>query len=313
LSLPAAHVGGFSVITRCLWGRAAVVLPETPFSGTSSDPSALLQAASGGRATLMSLVPTQLHALVEHAAHPPSSLRAVLLGGAPASFELLQRARELGWPVLPSYGLTEACSQVATAHPDTPRQRGVGRALPGVGLRIVDGEIQVSGPTLLSGYLKRDGGLVPALDEQGWLHTGDLGFIDDDGNLVVEGRSAELINTGGEKVFAEKVERCALEHPEVLEACAMGVPDSRWGQKVVLVVVPKTKPESGVVLASLETKLRSGLDAWFSDRLADFERPKATLFTTTLFRGPTGKVARPRLLSWAISQLTNAAKPEVPG
>ena len=165
----------------------------------SFSPQHLLATVRRHRVTLLSLVPTMLHRLLR-APGPglPRCVRGILLGGAPASEALLEEARAREWPVLPTYGLTEACSQVATA----PRPGGgVGDGLmplPEVHVRVVDGDgvevgigdpgaILVRGPILLSGYLLAHG-LVPGVDDGGWLDTGDDGWVAGDGRLHVLGR-----------------------------------------------------------------------------------------------------------------------------
>ncbi|HEU4535466.1 MAG TPA: AMP-binding protein, partial [Polyangiaceae bacterium] len=196
LSTPIAHVGGLSIVTRCLLARRTVVL--APWAG--ADLGAFAEDVSRHRVTLLSLVPTMLHRLLaaDGGWRPPGHVRAALLGGAPASAALLREAAARGAPVLTTYGLSEACSQVATQAPGTPPDaaRGVGAPLPGVEVRVEGGEILVRGPTLMSGYL---GGADPRRDG-GWFPTGDLGAFDERGRLHVLGRRAETIITGGENV-----------------------------------------------------------------------------------------------------------------
>jgi O-succinylbenzoic acid--CoA ligase len=239
LSMPLAHVGGLSVLTRALMARRTAVLARVQVAA----PERLIDVVARHRVTLASLVPTQLQALfdAEPSHRPPAHLRAILLGGAASSSALLATAAERGFPVLATYGLTEACSQVATQVAGTrpgPEQ-GCGPPLAGVRVRIEDGEIQIAGPTLMTGYLA--GGappLCPLVDGE-WFATGDLGRFDDAGRLHVQGRRKELIITGGENVHPLEVERALEACTAVAAACAFGVPDAVWGEVLAAAVVAR--------------------------------------------------------------------------
>ncbi|HCP45104.1 MAG TPA: 2-succinylbenzoate--CoA ligase, partial [Deltaproteobacteria bacterium] len=153
LSIPLAHIGGLSIVTRCLAGQRAVVLqPENRF-----EPGELIELVEATSTTLWSLVPTMLTRLLRARPEltPPQSLRAVLVGGATAPTALIREARERRWPILTTYGLTEASAQVATQPADQREAPpgAVGLPLPGVEVRVIDGEVQVRGATLFSGYL----------------------------------------------------------------------------------------------------------------------------------------------------------------
>jgi O-succinylbenzoic acid--CoA ligase len=220
------------------------------------------------------------------------SLRAVLVGGGPIPEPLLARARARGLPVLPTYGLTEAASQVATAAPgDADRPAGsVGRALPGITVRIgaADtegfGEILVRGPTVMAGYLGRADDTAAGL-RNGWLHTGDLGRLDDEGRLTVADRRSDLIVTGGENVYPREVETVLLAHPAVREAAVYGVTDPEWGQRVAAAVVARAD-------ATLDGE---ALRAWCGERLAAFKVPRAIALVAALPRTTGGKLQRRRL------------------
>lgn len=281
LGLPLAHVGGLSVVTRCLAARRAIVLPE---NGTANATQLLARAIATARVTLLSLVPAQLARLLSVAGFElPTAVRAILLGGAPASGELLERAAVRHWPVLPTYGLTEGCSQVSTqAYARRfSADADVGRPLAGTELRLVDGEIQIRGPTLFSGYYP--GGERP-LTQDGWFPTGDLGELDPRGGLLVRGRKSELIITGGEKVLPSDVEAELVLCPGVAAACVLGVADPIFGEIVAAVVV--REPDSGL---SESDVLEFG-----RRRLASYRRPRRVVFVAALPETPSGKLDRTR-------------------
>ncbi|HHN75207.1 MAG TPA: 2-succinylbenzoate--CoA ligase, partial [Acidobacteria bacterium] len=204
LALPLAHVGGLSVLLRCLAARRCVVVPP------DTTPATLGRLLAGGRVSLASLVPTQLRRILdaEPALEARAPLRAILLGGAPADPALLARAAARRLPVLVTYGLSEAGSQVTTQLPGTPPDpaQGAGPPLPGYQVRISpEGRIQVRSPSLLSAYRPPDP-TAPLPDAEGWLTTSDLGWIDEEGRLHPTGRADALILTGGENVSPEQVE-----------------------------------------------------------------------------------------------------------
>jgi O-succinylbenzoic acid--CoA ligase len=216
--------------------------------------------------TLVSLVPTMLSRLLEAGLRDPPALRWVLLGGGPIPPALLERARAANVRVAPSYGMTEACSQIATN----------GWPLFGFELRIAgDGEVLVRGPAVAAGALAGDG----------WLHTGDLGALDERGRLSIHGRKADTIVSGGENVAPVEVEAALLSHPEVADAAVLGRPDREWGEAVVAKVVarPGTAPEP--------EELRRHCAA----QLAPFKVPKRIELVDSLPRGATGKLLRRQL------------------
>jgi O-succinylbenzoic acid--CoA ligase len=219
------------------------------------------------RITIVSLVPTMLSRLLDAGLRHPPTLRWALLGGGPIAPALLERAAEAGVPVAPTYGMTETCSQIAT----------FGFPLPGVEVRLQGDarEIIVRGPIVAPG----------ALDETGWLRTGDLGEWDERGRLVIVGRKADTIVTGGENVAPAEVEAVLLEHPAVADAGVFPRPDEEWGEVVIAAVVlgnggPATADELRMHCAS---------------RLAGFKVPKVIEFRDRLPRTESGKLLRREL------------------
>ena len=289
LSLPAAHVGGLMIVVRCLHARRAVVTGGRRAAG-NFDADETLRVVARDRVTLLSVVPTMLARLLQATGRPPPSLRAVLVGGAGAPAALMERARERGWPVFATYGLTEACSQVATERPgETPG--GVGRPLPGVEVRAgasdgSAGTIQVRGPVLFDGYLAAEPGapLERPFKADGWFDTGDLGTIAEDGRLRVLGRRSDRIVTGGENVDPAEVEAAVVEWAGAADACVVGLEDEEWGERVGAVLVPAAGFEA---LGGLD-----GLGRHLGGRLAGFKRPRCWSVVDRLPVAASGKVDR---------------------
>jgi len=299
LCLGLAHVAGLGVAWRAI--GAGVPLNVVP----AFDAEAVLDALRHGPASHVSLVPTQLARLLDaddaagaaraatgDQAHP--GLRAVLLGGAPIPPALVTRALAAGWPVVPTYGLTEAGSGVtALATADAASRPGsAGRPLPGVHVRIADpaadgtGEIQVRTPAAFSGYLGRPEATAAAFDPDGWLRTGDAGRLDADGFLHVLDRRDDLLVSGGESVFPAEVEATIVEHPAIAEAGVVGRPDPTWGAVPVAAVV--LRPGTP---APTSAELR----AFCLARLAPYKVPDAFFVVASLPRTASGKLRRPEL------------------
>jgi O-succinylbenzoic acid--CoA ligase len=278
-----AHVGGLSIVTRCLAARRPVALSER------FDARRFVEQIASERATLASMVPTMLASVLD--AHPdwrpPGHLRGILLGGAGAPRALLARAAARGVPAMPTYGLTETCSQVTTvryADGQPVIDAGAGVPLPGAELRIVDGQIEVRGPMLMSGYWNET-----PLAHDAWFATGDLGEIDARGNLHVLARRSDLIVTGGENVYPAEVEQALEALPGIAAAGVFGVPDDHWGQTVAAALVTDR--------AVPEATLFAHVDAC----LAPHKRPRRVCFVAKLPQTPAGKLDRRALSALAPS------------
>jgi O-succinylbenzoic acid--CoA ligase len=223
-SLPLYHVGGLSIVFRCLLAGAAVALPEpdAPLGGS----------IRGLRVTHVSLVSTQLLRLLREDTKL-GGLKAVLMGGGPIPEDLVDEALARGLPVHTSYGLTEMASQVTTTPPGASRERlrTAGRVLPRREVRVSgEGEILVRGETLFAGYLRGDGPNLP-LDDGRWFRTGDLGEMDDNGYLRVLGRRDNLFVSGGENVRPEEIEEALLRIKGVEEAVVVPMQDPEFGER----------------------------------------------------------------------------------
>ncbi len=228
-SLPLYHVGGLSIIFRCLLARAAVALPDPVRS--------LGEAITDLGATHVSLVPTQLLRLLRGDA-ALEGVKAVLLGGGPIPAYLVDEALARGLPIHTSYGLTEMASQVTTTPPGASSEElyTAGRVLPHREVSVSgEGEILVRGETLFAGYVEGERVDRP-LDAGGWFHTGDLGALDEDGYLRVRGRVDNMFVSGGENVQPEEVEEALCRLEGVEEAVVVPIEDEEFGARPVAFV-----------------------------------------------------------------------------
>ena len=245
--LPLAHVGGLSVITRSLITGTTL----TVIDGFDAD------VVSASEATLVSLVTTALQRI------DPSLFRAIVLGGARSPADRPPHC-------IATYGLTETGSGVVYN----------GKPLNSVEIEIRDDEVHVRGPMLLRCY--RDG--TSPLTSDGWLPTGDLGFLRDDGSLHVEGRRGDVINTGGEKVWPDDVERQLIQHPDIHDVAVTGLPDNEWGQIVAAFVV-SARPN--LSLDEIRAHCRA--------QLPGYALPKQLELVEAIPRTALGKVRRSEL------------------
>jgi O-succinylbenzoic acid--CoA ligase len=274
-ALPLSHVGGLSILVRsAIYATTAVVHERF-------ETVRVLAALREQRITLVSLVATTLARLLDAGLEHPPALRCALTGGGPVPPALLARAAAAGVPVSQTYGLTESCSQVTTtplAAIGDAQSGWAGTPLFCTRLSIgADAEIMVAGPTVAPGSLDRDG----------WLHTGDLGRLDENGRLRVTGRASDTIVSGGENVAPTEVEAVLEAHPDVLEAAVVGRLDPQWGEAVTAIVVGR----EGVELA--EEPLRAHCAA----RLAPYKVPKQiVLAIEPLPRTRSGKLLRRELV-----------------
>jgi O-succinylbenzoic acid--CoA ligase len=265
--LPLNHIAGLGIVMRSvIYGTTAVV-----HDGFDVDRAAAALESDG--ITVVSMVATMLSRLLEADADL-SGPRAILVGGGPVPEEPLEEAIAKGATVVQTYGLTETCSQVTTLAPaDAQRKLGsAGRPLLTTHLRIQDGEILVQGPTVAPG----------SADADGWLHTGDVGHIDEDGFLYVRDRIDDMIVSGGENVVPAEVEEVLLRHPEVADAAVVGREDPEWQQAVTAVVVL----ESGSEVTPDDLRRHC------ADSLAGFKVPKRVELAAALPRTPSGKLMR---------------------
>jgi long-chain acyl-CoA synthetase len=301
--LPMFHIGGIGWAFLGLWNGGSTILVRE-FAA-----EAVLDLLERQRVTNAVFVPTmlQLLAAVPGAAERDySALRSIAYGASPITTPVLKAAlRTFRCSLYGIYGLTESTGGVVQLDPgdhdpDGPRAhllRSAGRPLPWVELRIADpesgldcapcevGEVWLRAPNVMRGYYELPEETAAAVTEDGWLRTGDGGFVDDDGYLFLTDRIKDMIVSGGENVYPVEVEEALAQHPAVVEVAVIGVPDARWGETVKALVVPRP----GVAPDPHD------LVAFARERLAGYKLPRSIVFVDDLPRTPSGKVLKREL------------------
>ncbi len=299
--LPLFHIaGGGFALANLVAGSVGVIPPST-------DTERLMATISEHRITHLAMVPTLMQAVVDHPrrdAYDLSSIRRVIYGAAPVTPALLGRTlASIGSVFLHTYGLTEAAGFVTALEPDEhdpsvpDRLRSCGRAVPWADIRIADldagtplpsgrrGEIQIGGPSLMRGYLDDPEATAAAFTSDGYLRTGDIGTIDEQGFVFVVDRLKDLIISGGENIAPAEVEAVLAEHPAVAHAAVVGAPDDRWGETVVALVVAQRD-------APIDA---DELIAFARANLAHYKCPRRVDLVDELPMNATGKIDRAAL------------------
>jgi long-chain acyl-CoA synthetase len=283
---PFTHVLGLAtgLVSTFLAGAAVAVVPRFEAERT-------LATMAATRTTILLGVPTMCIALCQAArdARELPPIRIAHVGGAAVPVEVAAEfERTFGGEVYEGYGLTELSGIATTYTPGQRRKPGsVGMPLGGTEIRIhepVDGvgEVQFRGPSVIPGYWNDPEATEHAIDPDGWLSTGDVGYLDEDGYLFLVDRKKELIVRGGYNVYPREVEEVLYAHPDVVEVAVVGVPDERLGEEVGALVVARP----GAALGAEE------LQRWTKERVAAYKYPRRIAFVDELPKGPTGKILK---------------------
>jgi o-succinylbenzoate---CoA ligase len=294
-AVPLFHISGFSILMRGIIYGMTVLLHE------SFDEEKVLKEIIHNRASIISVVSTMLIRLLDKINSPlPSTFRCALAGGGPVSKHLLEACVQKNVPVYQTYGMTETASQVVTLSPEDSLAKlgSAGKPLFPVQLIIKNtreteakpfesGEIFIKGPNVTIGYLNRLAETNEKI-QSGWLSTGDIGYLDEDGFLFVQDRRSDLIISGGENIYPAEIEGILQSHDQVLEAGVIGIEDLEWGQVPVAIVVKKV----GTSL-TIEQLLNFSLG-----KLAKYKVPKKIVFIDELPRNAAKKLIRHKLRDW---------------
>lgn len=281
---PFFHTFGYKAGVISSLIRGATILPVPVF-----EIDRVLELVERERVTMLPGPPTLYHALLDAPdTHDLSSLRTAVTGAADIPVELIRRVKtELPFQsIMTGYGLTEAGTATASRPGDSFEQVAttVGTPCDGVEVRIAeDGEVLVRGYSVMQGYFDDPDATTATIDADGWLHTGDLGSLDLDGRLRINGRKKDMFIVGGFNAYPAEVEAFLLEHPAVAQVAVVGVPDERLGQVGRAFVVAKS-PVSEAELVS-----------WARDRMAGFKAPRSVRFLDELPLNATGKVMKDQL------------------
>jgi long-chain acyl-CoA synthetase len=290
--LPLFHVFGLTcgLNTSVLAGGCLTLLPRF-------DAGKALEIVARDRVTTFLGVPTMYAALLHHPgreSHDASSLDLCISGGAAMPVEVLRGFEAaFGCKVLEGYGLSETCAIGSFNTPDRERRPGsIGFPVPGVQMKLVDddgnevaqgevGEILEKGPVVMRGYWNRPDATAETLVD-GWLRTGDMARVDEDGYLHIVDRKKELIIRGGFNVYPREIEEVLYEHPAVREAAVLGIPDASLGEEIGAAVALKAGEDAGA----------EDIRAWAKERVAAYKYPRRIWFVDELPKGATGKVLK---------------------
>lgn len=297
VTAPLFHTAGSAWANCALQsGGTVVLLPEVT-------PTSILDALEGHKVSQALLVP----AVVQMALQSPdceskdfSHLKRMLYGASPIAVPILRQAlKTFGCEMEQGYGLTETVGPIAMLRPDDhlndDKLQSCGKAVPGAEIRVVDengndcasgdvGEIVVAGVQVMNGYWNRPDDTAAAIRD-GWLHTGDAGFFDNDGYLYIHDRLKDMIVSGAENVYPAEVERALESCPGIAEVAIIGVPHPQWGEAVKAVVVPSAG----------ETLSEEGIIEFARNHIARFKCPKSVDIVDSIPRNPSGKILKKEL------------------
>jgi fatty-acyl-CoA synthase len=294
LVAPLFHIGGLNVNSLVIWQKGGHIVLHRSF-----DPARSLDDIARYSVTTMFAVPAMLLFMSQHpnfATADLASLETIVCGGAPVPEPLMRLYAGRGVPINQGYGLTETSPFVTFLAPEWGMTKlgSAGRAPVFAEVRVVDadsreirtpkekGEIITRGPHIMKGYWNNPEATAAAIDSEGWFHTGDIGYLDEDGFLFIADRLKDMVITGGENVYPAEVESVLYDHPAIAEIAVIGLPDEQWGEAVVAIVA--LKPDASLELEELRT--------FALDRLARYKLPRRLEIMPALPRNPAGKVLK---------------------
>jgi acyl-CoA synthetase (AMP-forming)/AMP-acid ligase II len=309
LTVPLYHVAGIQAMMAAVYGGRTMVM-ERQF-----DPVEWMSLVQREQVSRAMMVPTMLKQLLDHAdfgKYDLSSLRVITYGAAPMPLPVIRKAMGVfpGVSFINAFGQTETASTITTLSPDDhnitgteeekerklKRLSSIGRPMSDVEMKIMDeegndlpvgevGEIVARGPRVMSGYWKEEDKTAKTIDKDGWVHTGDMGYMDEEGYFFLAGRNTDMIIRGGENISPEEVEAVLHEHDAIEEAAVIGVPDEDWGEVPVCVVVLKEGKNAS------DTEIMEHCRS----ALASYKRPRSVIFAEELPRNQMGKVLKRQL------------------
>jgi acyl-CoA synthetase (AMP-forming)/AMP-acid ligase II len=309
LTVPLYHVAGIQAMMAAIYGGRTLVM-ERQF-----DPKEWMELVETEKVNRAMMVPTMLKMLLDHpdfSKHDLSSLKVITYGAAPMPIPVIKQALEVfpGVSFINAFGQTETASTITALNPEDhvltgteeekekklKRLTSIGKPMSDVEMKVVDeegntlpanevGEILARGPRVMTGYWKDEEKTAKTIDKDGWVHTGDVGYVDEDGYYFLAGRSSDMIIRAGENISPEELENVIREHPKVEDVAVIGVPDETWGEEPMAIVITK-KGEKATEEEIMEH---------CREHLASFKRPRSVVFVDELPRNPMGKVIKREL------------------
>jgi acyl-CoA synthetase (AMP-forming)/AMP-acid ligase II len=306
LTVPLYHVAGTQAMMAAIYGGRTLVMQR------QFEPKQWMELVEKEKVSRAMMVPTMLKQVLDHPEfswHDLSSLKIITYGAAPMPIDIISRA-VLAFPrvgFINAFGQTETASTVTVLGPEdhvisgSPEERekrlkrlsSIGKPMSDVEIKVVDedgndlqanqiGEIVARGPRVMAGYWKDQEKTRKTIDPQGWVHTGDMGYRDEDGYFFLSGRTTDMIKRGGELISPEEIERVLQANPKVEELAVVGIPDEEWGEVPICVCV----------LRKGETSSAEELMEYCRANLASYKRPRAVVFCNEMPRNPLGKVLK---------------------
>ena len=300
VAMPVSHIGGTG------WGIVGLYNGAKGVVAREFDPFKVLDFIEGDGISKMFMVPAALQIVVRQPRAREvdySRMKYILYGASPIPLDLLRECMEVfGCGFCQQYGMTETCGTIVYLPPEdhdpagNPRMRSAGLPMPGVELKIIDekgepvpvgsvGEVATRSVANMAGYWNLDEATRATIGEDGWLRTGDAGYLDEDGYLFIHDRVKDMIISGAENIYPAEVESAVYGHPAVAEVAVIGIPDEKWGEavKAVVALKPGATADAEDIIAFART------------RIAAFKAPKTVDFIDALPRNASGKILRREL------------------